>query len=140
MAQRLALLLTLILAACSSDEQRARQLLADSLNIKIDLEFHELRTYPGNVVCGEYSATTSYTGPREEHRPFIVFGDRVDRSPLPRDLRIYCQEDPARALREEYGVGPLDADNPATKSTFPTAAAAARAKARAAAMTQCSAS
>lgn len=114
MTNRLALLLlALSLAACSSDEQRARQLLADSLKIKEDLEFHELRTYPGNVVCGEFSATTSYTGPREEHRPFIVIGDKLEKSPLTADLRIYCKEDPARALQEAYGVGPVDASNTA---------------------------
>lgn len=114
MTNRLALLLlALILVGCSSDEQRARQLLADSLKIKIDLEFHEVKTYPGGVVCGEYSATTSYSGPREEHRPFIVSGDSVDRSPLPLDLDIYCDENPAQALLAASGIGPVAKDNTA---------------------------
>ncbi len=114
MAKRLVLTALLaMLAACSSDTQRARQLVADSLPITEDLEFHALRTYPGDVVCGEFSATTSYVRPREENRPFIVKGDTLIKIPRELDTRIYCNDDPAGALLASTGIGPVSADNPA---------------------------
>jgi type II secretion system protein G len=113
MANRLVLtVLVAMLAACSSDTQRARQLVADSLPITEDLEFHALRVYPGDVVCGEFSATTSYVRPREEHRAFIVRGDKLHKSPTDLDASIYCNNDPAGALLEHTGIGPVSADNP----------------------------
>lgn len=114
MAYRLVLTaLLMMLAACSADTQRARQLVADSLPITEDLEFHALRSYPGDVVCGEFSATTSYVRPREENRPFIVRGDELDKSPGDLETKIYCTDDPAGALLQETGIGPVSADNQA---------------------------
>lgn len=114
MANRLVLaVLVAMLAACSSDIQHARDLVADSLPITEDLEFHDLHAYAGDVVCGEFSATTSYLRPREEHRPFIVIGEELDRSPGDLDTKIYCTDDPAGALLQETGIGPISADNQA---------------------------
>lgn len=112
MAKRLALItLTTFIAACSSDLQLARQLVADSLVLKDDLEFHDLRSYPGDVVCGEFSATTSFTRPRVEHQPFIVVHGQLDKSPSTSDQTIFCTDDPAMALLEMTGIGPITAES-----------------------------
>jgi general secretion pathway protein G len=87
-------------------------LVADSLPTTEDLEFHALRVYPGDVVCGEFSATTSYLRPREENRPFIVKGDKLDKMPGELESAIYCTDDPAGALLQRTGIGPVSADNP----------------------------
>lgn len=112
MAKRLALItITTVIAACSSDLQQARQLVADSLLLKADLEFHDLRSYPGDVVCGEFSATTSFTRPRVEHQPFIVVYGQLDKSPSTSDQKIFCSDDPATALLEMTGIGPITTES-----------------------------
>lgn len=98
---------SLILAGCTSDAEKAKQLLADSVVIKTDLEFHEVVAYPGDVVCGRFSAYLSYSEPRTEEAPFIVLGGALDKQPTDLDWELLCQKDPAAALFEESGIGPF---------------------------------
>ncbi len=81
-------LLALMLAACSSDISRARQLVKDSLAIKTDLEFQQLKSYPGDVVCGSYSAYVSFSEPRQLNQHFIVVDDSLNKSPTAQDETV----------------------------------------------------
>ena len=49
-------LLILTIAGCSSETQKAKDLLADSLLITSDLEFQDVKSYPGEAVCGSFSS------------------------------------------------------------------------------------
>lgn len=100
-------LFSLALGACSSAEDRARQVLEDTLSIKDQLEVSQVNAYPGGVICGAYSATTSYHEGRRNEAPFIVRGDRLDLSPSSRDWRIFCDPDPSAALLAQTGIGPF---------------------------------
>ncbi len=102
-----------LLAGCSSDVDRAREAVTDSLVITTDLEFHDLETFPGEVVCGSFSAYTSYSEPRVEHQPFLYRRGNVDKAPSARDLKFYCSADHSNTLLEMSGIGPFTADNDA---------------------------
>lgn len=100
---------SLILASCTSDAEKAKQLLADSLVIKTDLEFNDVTNYPGNVVCGGFSAYISYSEPPLKQAPFIVVEGVLDRSPSPLKWSILCTETPAESLHRATGIGPITA-------------------------------
>ncbi len=113
MAMRLTVLLfTLLLAACTSDVQLAKQLLEDSLVLKEGLQFHEVRAYPGGVVCGEFSAIVSLTEPPVQNQPFTVIEGQLNRSPERMDIKVLCNDDPAAAFMASTGIGPVSKDNP----------------------------
>ncbi|MEH6588039.1 MAG: type II secretion system protein GspG [Halioglobus sp.] len=108
MIRSILLVLVLALTACSSDVQKAKELLADSLVITADLQFQEVTGYKGDVVCGSFSATTSYTSQPSVNQPFIVLGKKLDKSPSPLEWQIYCSNTPAIVLHENTGIGPFD--------------------------------
>ncbi len=102
---------SLILAGCTSDAEKAKQLLADSLAIKAGLEFHDVATYPGGVVCGGFSAIISYTEPPLKEAPFIVAEGILDRSPGPLKWRVLCSDESAKSLYNATGIGPFTAES-----------------------------
>lgn len=102
-----------LLAACSGEVKRGKQLLEASLPIPDEIEYREVVSYPGAVVCGEFSGFVSHHEPKAGFRPFIVVGEQVINPPRPRQLEIYCSEDPGAALLAATGVGPFTADNKA---------------------------
>ena len=105
---RILLLATLLaLTACSSDADKAKQLLKESLVITSDLQFDDVEEYEGGAVCGVFTATTSYTS-QSVNQPFIVIDNNLDKSPSALDWKIYCSNDPAARLHEESGIGPFD--------------------------------
>lgn len=97
----------LSLIACSSDVDRASKILTDSIRIKDDLEVSNVSSYPGGVVCGQYSAYVSYNEPRKENAPFIVRNGSLDRTPKALDWQLLCSDDPSAALFDESGIGPF---------------------------------
>ena len=110
---RLISLLTCLLtvAGCSSDVDKAKQLVTDSLVIKAGLEFNDVTSYPGDVVCGGFSAYISYNEPPLREAPFVVTSGTLDRSPTPMKWRILCNKDPAESLYSETGIGPITAES-----------------------------
>ena len=66
------ILCSLALGACSSAEDRARATLQSKLSIKDELELHEVTAYPGDIICGGYSATLSFLEGRRKQAPFIL--------------------------------------------------------------------
>ncbi|MEP4148856.1 MAG: type II secretion system protein GspG [Halioglobus sp.] len=95
------------LAACSSDVEKAKNLLKESLLITSDLQFHDVESYPGSAVCGLFTATTSYTS-QSVNQPFIVIENRLDKAPSELERKIYCSDSPADRLHEESGIGPFN--------------------------------
>ncbi|AQA19171.1 hypothetical protein BST95_13920 [Halioglobus japonicus] len=110
---RLATLIVLAatLAACSSEIEDAKKALADSIVIKTDMSVSDLRAYPGDVVCGKFTAYVSYHEPRMEDAPFIYRNGQIDRTPRPSDWKIFCNEDSATSLTAMTGFGPLTNDS-----------------------------
>ncbi len=102
-----------LLSGCHADEEAAQQMVRNSLVIKDELEFRKVRTMPGDVVCGEFSAYLSYTNPKQEFAPFYTLDGQLNRSPSPEQLAIYCNEDPAAGLQQLTGSTRFTADNAA---------------------------
>lgn len=105
--------LSLVITACSSDIDRARLALEETMIIKDELEFHDLREYPGNVVCGTFSGYTSYSEPRQLRQQFLYIGEVLDKAPPEADVEFYCNEDHSAALEAMSGIGPFTPDNKA---------------------------
>lgn len=103
----------LLLGACSADVKQAKQLLTEDLAIPKEVEFRRMKTYPGDVVCGDFSAYSSHVMPKEDFKPFIVVRGKLYREPDEMERAIFCSETPAQPLLELTGVGPYDADNAA---------------------------
>jgi general secretion pathway protein G len=106
-------LVILATSACTSDVQTAKDLLRDSIAIETDIEFEEVKNYPGGAVCGSFSAYLSYHEARSENAPFIVLDGNVDKTPSSLDRKIYCSNDPAAALLQHSGLGLFDKNNQA---------------------------
>ncbi|MFV8816386.1 type II secretion system protein GspG [Haliea sp. E17] len=104
-------LVLLLLGACGARVEDAEQILTANLAIPKDVEFRRMKTYPGESVCGEYSAYTSYVTPKEDFKPFITVRGTLYRQPLPEQLTIFCSKDPAEALLQQFGIGPYTSDN-----------------------------
>lgn len=107
------LIATLLLGACSAEVKEAREVLTASLRITEDVEFRELKHYPGGVVCGEYSAFESHKEPKADFKPFIVVRSELKNPPSEFDLDFYCSKYPAQVLLDTTGIGLFDTGNEA---------------------------
>lgn len=104
-------LASLMLAACSSDVDRAKAMLEDSLVITTDLAFEQVTAYPGGVVCGTYSAYEAHGEAPLRNQPFIVRGEQLDKRPIDQDWQFFCNDDQAAALHQLSGIGPFSGEN-----------------------------
>jgi len=101
--------ISLVLAACSGEVEEAKQLLEDSLGLRKPLEFRQVQTFPGGVVCGEYRANKH--GVWTRYRPFLTVRGELYKQPTQRDWDIFCGETPSQALLDATGIGPYVAGN-----------------------------
>ncbi len=106
-------LFVLLLSACGADVEEAKKTLTDSIPIKDELEFRNMDTFPGNVVCGEFNAYSSYVRAKDGFKPFFTIDGKLNKTPTENDVKIFCSKDPSAQLLALYGVGPFDADNTA---------------------------
>jgi general secretion pathway protein G len=98
------------LGACSNDMERAKEVMANRVSEKVYLEFQNLQAFPGQVVCGEYRSNDPLRGSKRYHR-FIVRGESGEDRPSAPDWEIFCSQDPAAALRANFGIEALGDQN-----------------------------
>ncbi|MFN2327359.1 MAG: type II secretion system protein GspG [Chromatocurvus sp.] len=112
-----ALLVSVLLGGCSNLQQQAQDSLLSTLPDRRGVTYDKVRTYPGDVVCGEYTAS-SVMGYTQRTLPFIYHQGRVFNRPGKDDVAIYCTREPVKALHERLGIGPMTSDNDALQQIY----------------------
>lgn len=102
----LSISMCLLLLACSDNTEHAKSLMMSRLAETRGVEFQNLESFPGDVVCGEYRGSDPMMS-SSDFRRFIVVGDVADNRPSDDDWAIFCSSDPAAALQTRLGIGPL---------------------------------
>jgi len=105
------LLLALLLGACSGDVEKAKQLLDQNTGNRSEIEYRDIRTFDGHVVCGEYKAELFRGGHNVRYLRFLTVGDTLYARPSAQEWDIFCTKTPAAALLEQTGIGLFDAGN-----------------------------
>jgi type II secretion system protein G len=115
-----------VLAACSDGTDRAKRLIETTLPERRGVEYRNVQSFPGDVVCGEFKSADPLRG-SSRFRRFIVRGEVPDNRPSEDDWHIFCSKDPAAALQARLGIGsPTDSAShlPAIRSDLRTLEAA----------------
>lgn len=111
------LLVLAFLGGCSNLQQEAQDSLLSTLPDRRGVTYDNVRTYPGKVVCGDYTAS-SVMGYSQRTRPFIYHEGRVFNQPSADEVAIYCTKEPVEALQERLGIGPMTMDNHALQQVY----------------------
>ncbi|MEH6570205.1 MAG: type II secretion system protein GspG [Halioglobus sp.] len=97
--------LLLMCTACASQIGTAKHALEYSLVDKDEVEYQDLESYPGDVVCGMYRAFGRWDSSANiDFRPFLFRHGDVDIRPTPQDRGVFCSDDPAESLYSHFGI------------------------------------
>ena len=96
-----------LLAGCASLEQDARDAVIADLPSPHGTSFSALHRFPGEVICGRYTAT-DLQGFRIETHDFIYSGGKSYRRPTAERLALFCTDEPEAALERELGMPPWE--------------------------------
>lgn len=100
----------LLACASTSPVDRGTQTMEESLGEYAHVKFRNVTSFPGEVVCGEFSPSDHW-GASIKFRRFIVRHDHAYHRPTEDDWHIYCSENPAEQLQTRLGIGPVTSDN-----------------------------
>jgi hypothetical protein len=99
-----------LLAGCASLTRQAQDALLAELPSPYGTSFSDLRSYPGEVVCGRYTAT-DLEGLRSRTDDFIYTDGNVYLRPSAQQKALFCTTEPAAALERELGMEPWEDGN-----------------------------
>ena len=103
------LLAVILLPACASFQSDYEDRLVRTLPNQRNVTFGDQVIYPGQVMCGAYTTTTS-NGFSRVTRRFVVGPDFVRNNPSTEEKKVYCSRDPAATFLELTGIGVTDGD------------------------------
>jgi len=89
-----------------TDQELQKAALVKTLTYQLYVDFQNLKQYPGDVLCGEYSAPDQW-GNGAAFKPFVVIGLNPISNPVPADTAVFCSEDAEAGLYESLGISPL---------------------------------
>ena len=113
----LALLAAAIVSGCADPIESAKEAVkAEAVN-KNDIRYRNVEVFAGDVVCGEFEAPGMW-GESSGFQYFIVRDDIANMSPKEEDRKIFCNENPAAALQDVYGISPLNENNETLKKIY----------------------
>lgn len=92
-------IMTLLAQACANHTQMAEEAVQSQFILN-NVTFRNVESFPGNLVCGEY--TTSRR--KRNYRPFIYNLGDLNIRPSKEDRSIFCGENAAQALFQIYGI------------------------------------
>ena len=90
------------LQACVNQVQLAKQGMEASVLRDNPIDYQDMKTYPGNVVCGKYS--TNLKKRVGTYSTFIFQAERVNTRPSSLDIAIFCSDDPQRNFSIFTGI------------------------------------
>lgn len=106
---RFALLASLLLTACATYTADYRERLVQTLPDGRKVAFDNTASYPGRVLCGEYTANRPGRYSRET-RAFVVTPELTLNNPDDDERAVFCSKDPAASLLAVHGIGGADVD------------------------------
>jgi general secretion pathway protein G len=107
----LAFAVIVTLAGCATSARDTKTAVESQLAHKDTVDYRDITTYPGNVVCGAVNAIGPW-GEGAGYRRFLVRNDRAIIEPSAEAWAIFCTDNPASALQSQLGIGPVDESNP----------------------------
>ncbi|MFT5710099.1 MAG: general secretion pathway protein G [Halioglobus sp.] len=91
--------ITLLSQACVNQTQIAQDAVQSKFMLS-NVNFRNIESFPGNLVCGEY--TTSRR--KNNYKRFIYILGDLNTQPSKEDSLIFCGENAAQALYQIYGI------------------------------------
>lgn len=97
--------LVYICTACASQIGAAKDAMGGALAGKDEVEYADLKEYPGEVVCGTYRAFGRWDSSGNiGFKPFLFRNGKVDIRPTAQDRGVFCSDDPQESLYSQFGI------------------------------------
>ena len=90
--------------ASTTSVDKAKKIAAQNLPYPQFTAFRNLRSFPGDVVCGELESPDISLRYVTSWRPFIVVKGEMGPSNTPEAIGVFCSENPALSLYENLGI------------------------------------
>lgn len=101
--------LNVLLCACASYTADYEERLIRSLPMQRGATIEESKSFPGQVLCGQYNALDA-GGYRFQTQRFVVTRNQVLKRPSEDQIAVYCSRDPQSALIARLGIRPASND------------------------------
>ena len=101
---KLSLLLSiaLLLPGCVNQTELAKETLEARLFTDKAVTYRNIETYPGKVVCGEF--TTRRKIREFDYKPFIFHAEHIYMRPTAEDFAVFCSQTPLEGLYTVSGI------------------------------------
>lgn len=100
----LALAVIYLMTGCSEDNSEAAKIaIKQNLPVTYKVEYGEFTSYPGGVLCGDFTPIGRFDVP-EKPAAFVFINGEVLSPPSEDDLAIFCSKDQEGQLRKRLGI------------------------------------
>jgi len=106
----LLIVIAFVLSACGTSPKKAQEALAGTLPDPRYVTFRDMENYPGDVVCGEYTAMDAMGNPAG-WRAFIYRNNTANPYPPEDDVYIFCSDAAVERVEETFGIAPMTTEN-----------------------------
>ena len=103
-----------LLIGCSSTAQKNKAAIDEAIPGKSS-SFKNMKSYPGNVTCGQYLGMGESGFP--DYRHFVVVDTVADTRPSKLDIAVFCSDDPKAALNDAFKID-FDAQQPSIEKVL----------------------
>ncbi len=104
----LVLAAVLLSQACVNQMELAKQSLESTVITRNTITYRNLQSYPGNVVCGEF--TTRRSAREDQYKPFVYRSGAADARPSTEEIAVFCSTEPQHSLHQITGINYAGSD------------------------------